>query len=147
MEFTQDGAFVIIERDTFIARLAAHPRDLDRLDNQDIYVTLPSGLTYYATVLTLPAIDALLQRWSQTGESGGGRYFYATDLVITPRPGIVAMLDALEALIHNGEIATACQAVAHPEAGRATGAHAGDRPAAEWSLRGRSMAAGRTVEG
>ncbi|MFF5078126.1 hypothetical protein ACFY36_13830 [Actinoplanes sp. NPDC000266] len=61
--------------------------------------------------MTLGAIDAALRRWAETGEAAGGRYFFTTDLVVTPRPGLTAMIDAIEGLVREGEIGEACSVV------------------------------------
>jgi hypothetical protein len=115
MNITQDGPFLIIERERFTARFpAAFSDDLERLQDQDFYVTLTDGPTYYASLMTLDAIDAVLRRWAQTGEAAGGRYFFTTDLVITPRPGITAMIEAIDGLVREGEIANACQIIRDP---------------------------------
>ncbi|MCW2139690.1 hypothetical protein BXY51_004254 [Actinoplanes cyaneus] len=115
MEITQDGPFLVIERDGFVARFPARRNDdLEQLQDQDIYVTVTGGPTYYASLMTLDAINAVLSRWEQTGEAAGGRYFYTTDLVITPRPGITAMLEAIDGLVRDGEIANACQIIPDP---------------------------------
>jgi Trypsin-co-occurring domain 2 len=34
-------------------------------------------------------------------EAAGGRYFYTTELVITPRPGITAMIEAIAVMLFN----------------------------------------------
>lgn len=116
MEVTQDGPFLIIERDGFVARFpAGQDNDLEQLQDQDIYVTVTGGPTYYASLMTLAAIDAVLRRWEQTGEAAGGRYFYTTDLVITPQPGITAMIEAIDGLVREGEIGNACQVITDPE--------------------------------
>ncbi|MBL7500977.1 hypothetical protein I6A84_02370 [Frankia sp. CNm7] len=116
MEIKQDGPFLIIERERFVARFpAALSDELEQLQDQDIYVTLTVGPTYYVSLMTLDAIDAALRRWAQTGEAAGGRYFYTTDLVITPRPGITAMIEAIDGLVREGEIGNACQIISEPE--------------------------------
>ncbi|MFI5490477.1 hypothetical protein [Micromonospora echinaurantiaca] len=116
MRATQDGPFLVAERERFVARFSADPSsDLEQLQDQDIYVTVTGGPTYYATVMTLQAIDAALRRWTQTGEAAGGRYFWSTDLVITPRPGITAMIEAIDGLVREGEIAQACQIIPDPK--------------------------------
>jgi hypothetical protein len=48
-------------------------------------VTVKAGPTYYANLMTLGAIDAVLRRWAETGEAANGRYFFTTDL--SSRPG------------------------------------------------------------
>ncbi len=112
---TRNGAFLVVERDRFTARFPADRcKDLEQLQDQDIYVTVAGGPTYYVTLMTLGAIDAVLRRWAQTGEAAGGRYFYTTDLIITPRPGITAMIEAIDGLVRDGEISNACQIIPKP---------------------------------
>jgi hypothetical protein len=121
MKIAQDGPFLIIERDRFVARFpAALDDDLEQLQDQDIYVTVTGGPTYYVSLMTLEAIDAVLRRWARTGEAAGGRYFYSTDLVITPRPGITAMIEAIDGLVREGEIGNACQVIPGREASQDT---------------------------
>jgi hypothetical protein len=62
--------------------------------------------------MTTTAIEAVLRRWALTGEAAGGRSFYTTDLVITPRPGITAMIEGIDGLVCDGEIGHACQVIA-----------------------------------
>ncbi len=128
MRVTQDGPFLVVERERFVARLPGDPSsDLEQLQDQDFYVTVTGGPTYYATVMTLQAIDATLRRWKQTGEAAGGRYFWTTDLVITPRPGLTAMIEAIDGLVREEEIAQACQII--PDAkGRHHGAPDSEPP-------------------
>ena len=116
MEITQDGPFCLVEQERFVARFPAlGTDDLEQLQDQDFYVTVKGGPTYYASLMTLGAIDAVLRRWAQTGEAAGGRYFFTTDLVITPRPGITAMIEAIDGLVREGEIGNACQVIPDPE--------------------------------
>ena len=51
----------------------------------------------------------------ETGEAASGRYFFTTDLVITPWPGITAMIEAIDGLVCEGAISNACQVVPDPE--------------------------------
>lgn len=112
MEITKDGPFLVIEQERFVARFpAGSADDLEQLEYQDFYVTVTGGPTYYATLMTLGAIDAVLRRWAETGEAADGRYFYTTDLVITPRPGITAMIEAINGLVQDEEISNACQII------------------------------------
>ena len=116
MDITQDGPFCLVERERFVARFPADATDdLEQLQNQDFYVTVTGGPTYYASLMTLGAIDAVLRRWAGTGEAAGGRYFYTTNLVITPRPGITAMIEAIDGLVREGAISNACQVIPDPE--------------------------------
>lgn len=114
MEITKDGPFFIIERERFVARFPDHGRDLEQLRDQDIYVTVAGGPTYYVNLMTLDAIDAVLRRWARTGEAAGGRYFWSTDLVIIPRPGITAMIEAIDGLVRDEKIDQACEVISDP---------------------------------
>ncbi|MGW2625044.1 hypothetical protein [Micromonospora taraxaci] len=73
-------------------------------DNIDAHVYLADGTHRYATFMTTVEIGRLLRRWAETGEAGGGHYFWCSDLVIIPRPGVEAMLAALEEMIRTGDI-------------------------------------------
>jgi hypothetical protein len=115
VEITQDGPFLVVECERFVARFPAGlGNDLELLEDQDIYVTVVGGPTYYATLMTPAAIEAVLRRWALTGEAAGGRYFYTSDLVVTPRPGITAMIEAIDGLVREGEIGNACQVIPDP---------------------------------
>jgi hypothetical protein len=89
--------------------------DLEQLQDQDVYVTVTGGPTYYVTLMTLSAIDAVLRRWANTGEAANGSYFWTTDLVITPRLGITAMIEAIDGLVRTGEIDQACRVIPDPK--------------------------------
>ncbi|MEU7873330.1 hypothetical protein [Dactylosporangium sp. NPDC049140] len=67
--------------------------------------------------MTLDAIDAVLRRWAHTGEGAGGSYFWSTDLVIIPRPGITAMIEAIDGLVRDETIDQACQVIPGPDDG------------------------------
>ncbi|WP_433317366.1 hypothetical protein ACQP0U_08850 [Micromonospora sp. CA-269861] len=73
-------------------------------DNIDADVCLADGTRRYATFMTTNEIGRLLQGWAGTGEVGGGRYFWCSDLVIVPRPGVEAMVAALGEMIRSGDI-------------------------------------------
>jgi hypothetical protein len=115
LNLTRDGRHLTVQREGFVARFPTDPADdLEQLEDQDLYVTVTGGPTYYVTLMTLDAIDAVLRRWARTGEGAGGRYFYTTDLIITPRPGITAMIEAIDGLVRDGEIGAACQIIPDP---------------------------------
>ncbi|MGC4757656.1 hypothetical protein [Micromonospora trifolii] len=73
-------------------------------DNIDAHLTLADGTRRYATFMTTDEIGRILQRWARTGEVGGGRYFWCSDLVIIPRPGVEAMVAALGEMIRSGDL-------------------------------------------
>ncbi|WP_050591834.1 hypothetical protein [Salinispora fenicalii] len=74
------------------------------VDNIDAHVYLVDGTHRYATFMTTVAIDRVLQKWAKTGETGGGWYFWCSDLVIVPRPGVEAMVAAVGEMIRSGDI-------------------------------------------
>ena len=73
-------------------------------DNTDAHIYLADGTHRYATFMTTVEIGRVLQRWAETGEAGGGRYFWCSDLVIVPRPGVEAMVAALGEIIRSGDV-------------------------------------------
>ena len=73
-------------------------------ENIDAHVYLGDGAHRYVTFMTTVEIGRVLQRWAQTGEAGGGRYFWCSDLVIVPRPGVEAMVAALGEMIRSGDV-------------------------------------------
>jgi uncharacterized protein (DUF488 family) len=89
---------------------------LDTVDNLDAHIYLPDGTHRYATFFTTEAIDRLLRKDARTGETGGGLYFWCSDQVIIPRPGVPAMLEAIAEMIRSGDIAFMCGIVEeHPD--------------------------------
>ncbi|WP_433040890.1 hypothetical protein [Dactylosporangium sp. CS-033363] len=116
MDATKDRHWLVVEHERFVARFL-HPGsdDLEQIQDQDIYVTVTGGPTYYVSLMTLGAIDAVLRRWAATRENAGGGYFWSTDLVIIPRPGITAMIEAIAGLIHDDELGDACRTIPSEE--------------------------------
>lgn len=49
--------------------------------------------------MTLGAIETVMNRWRKTGEYGGGAFFQCSDLVIVPKGGVAAMVDASRAIV------------------------------------------------
>ncbi len=80
----------------------------DTVDNVDAHIYLPDGTHRYATFFTTEAINALLRKWARTGETGGGRYFWCSDQVVVPRPGVPAMMEAVTEMIRSGDITFMC---------------------------------------
>ncbi|MGC4820848.1 hypothetical protein [Micromonospora sp. MH99] len=84
--------------------MAGQDDEPETADNIDAHLCLADGTRRYATFMTTDEIGRLLQRWAGTGEVGGGRYFWCSDLVIIPRPGVEAMVAALAEMIRSGDI-------------------------------------------
>ncbi|MCM2421725.1 hypothetical protein [Streptomyces sp. RKAG293] len=78
--------------------------DPETVANVDAEVTLRDGSRWSATFLTMEEIARILERWSITGESLGGRYFHCPDLVIIRDPGVPAMVGVLREIFDKGEL-------------------------------------------
>ncbi|MFD6568718.1 hypothetical protein [Micromonospora profundi] len=78
--------------------------DAATVDNIDAHVYLVDGTRRYVTFMTTVGVGRVLERWAETGEAGGGRYFWCSDLVIVPRPGVEAMVAALGEMIRSGDV-------------------------------------------
>ncbi|MFG3556860.1 hypothetical protein ACGGAQ_20990 [Micromonospora sp. NPDC047557] len=84
--------------------LAGQDDEPETVDNIDAQLQLADGTLRYATFMTTDEIGRTLQRWARTGEVGGGRYFWCSDVVIVPRPGVEAMVAALEEMLRSGDL-------------------------------------------
>ncbi|MET7376231.1 hypothetical protein [Micromonospora arida] len=84
--------------------MASQDDEPETADNIDAQLYLADGTHRCATFMTTNEIARLLQRWAGTGEVGGGRYFWCSDLVIIPRPGVEAMVAALGEMIRSGDV-------------------------------------------
>ena len=51
-------------------------------DNSDVIVTLKDGSRWFATFFSYANIGSLTQKNTQTGECLGGKYFWATDMIL-----------------------------------------------------------------
>jgi hypothetical protein len=77
--------------------------DLEAVDNVDVFVDLPDGSRWSATIITLAQVEILMNRWATSGEALGGHYFWCSDGLIVRDPGISNMTRVLTGLIENGE--------------------------------------------
>ncbi|MER7763677.1 hypothetical protein [Streptomyces sp. NPDC097619] len=68
----------------------------------DAELRLPDGTRWSASFMTLGAIETVMKRWRESGEYGGGVFFQCSDLVIVPKPGVSAMLEAFRAIVAEG---------------------------------------------
>lgn len=77
----------------------AAPGAVDPLDGQsDVMVTLSSGTRWIASLFTYQRLWALRERHQRSGDCLGGRYFWASDLLIVEtihRPDVEALLHHL----------------------------------------------------
>lgn len=72
--------------DNYTIRWMSSPDGVDRDDsNVDVEVTFVDGSRYVATFFTVRNITTLLDRHAQSGESAGGAYLWASDMIIVRR--------------------------------------------------------------
>ncbi|WP_228922502.1 hypothetical protein [Streptomyces sp. DH7] len=76
--------------------------DKETVENVDAELCLSDGTRWSATLMTLRAIEQVMNRWRETGECSGGAYFQCPDLVIIPKDGVAAMLDSFKGIIESG---------------------------------------------
>lgn len=76
-------------------------------DNVDLKVYFDDGRIYSATVFTLKNIQALLERYKETGECLSGLYFYTVDMLIVERLTIEIIERVIGDLIDTGEYKSA----------------------------------------
>jgi hypothetical protein len=79
--------------------------------NIDVFVDLPDGSRWSATVFTLAEVERLMDRWASTGEALSGRYFSCSDGLIVREPGVSAMVAVLAGLLEEGEFSQVLQQV------------------------------------
>jgi hypothetical protein len=108
----QDGPYYLVKRPAFTARFLLGNDSPGSAQDADVHVHLADGTVRYITFYTLPAIEQVLQRHRLSGETAGGAYFWSTDLVIVPEPGVPAMTRALEELVRSAEIEVVGQLIA-----------------------------------
>ncbi|MEU7909151.1 hypothetical protein [Actinoplanes sp. NPDC049118] len=74
------------------------------VDNLDVQVNYPDGARYSASIMTIVAVQRIMRNHETSGESLGGRYFKAHDLVIVQRGGVVEIVDLVRGLIEANEV-------------------------------------------
>lgn len=106
-----DGPYFVVERPEYTAKFLIGEQLPEAAEDADVHVRLADGTWRYASLFTLNQVAKILGKDRRTGETGGGAYFWCTDLVIVPEAGVSAMTRALDELVHSGEIETACQQI------------------------------------
>ena len=56
--------------------------ELEINDNSDVIVTMNNGKRFIGTFFTYKNIEYLRQKYEETGECLGGKYFYAADMIL-----------------------------------------------------------------
>lgn len=76
-------------------------------DNVDVFVSFPDGRRYVATFFTIDNIRSLFAKNRETGECDGGRYFWASDMIIVERLDRETIERSVADLIRVGEFESA----------------------------------------
>lgn len=98
-----EDLFHVVKEPGFIVLFMLGADDqVDTVEDVDAELRLPDGSRWSATCMTLGAIEVVLNRWKETGEYGGGVFFQCPDLVIIPKPGVAAMIEAFRAIMTEG---------------------------------------------
>jgi hypothetical protein len=105
------SAWTVRRHDFTIEFLYGQGDDPAVVDNLDAWIHLSDGTVRYATFITPAGIAEILRRRRGVAQAGGGRYFWASDLVIVPVPGVNAMVAAAEEMIRSGDIEFMCGVV------------------------------------
>lgn len=103
-----DGPFYRVRRDGYeICFVPGAGEDLDEVCNVDMWVTFADGQRWSGTVFSLDEARRLMDRWQDTGECLGGRYFYCWDNLIVRDPGVPAMVQVIDDLVTTGDYRSA----------------------------------------
>jgi hypothetical protein len=54
-------------------------------------------------VFTVAEVQRLMERWAQTGEEAGGRYFWCSDGLIVRKAGIANMAEAISSALDQSD--------------------------------------------
>lgn len=99
-----DEPWYRVRTDRFVASfLPDAGEDLDAVCNVDVEVRLMDGSRWSATVFTLAEVQRVMERWAETGETAGGRYFWCSDGLIVREPGIDNMTQAISGVLDGGD--------------------------------------------
>lgn len=99
-----DGPWHRVRTDRFVASFLPNAgQDLDAVCNVDVEVRLTDGSRWSATVFTVDEVRRLMEKWAQTGEETGGRYFWCSDGLIVREPGVDSMTQAISRVLDEGD--------------------------------------------
>ncbi|MEV8632559.1 hypothetical protein AB0395_12955 [Streptosporangium sp. NPDC051023] len=88
-----------------VAILQDGKEDLEQMELGDGIITLSSGVRYSILMVTREEISLIMDRHMVSGESLGGAYLAAPDLVIVRSKGVTNMIDVVRDIVNSGEIA------------------------------------------
>ncbi|MEU8702628.1 hypothetical protein AB0C61_34225 [Streptomyces sp. NPDC048680] len=103
VEPTEDDIYHVVREPEFTALFLLGADDArETVEDADAELRLPDGTRWSASFMTPGAIETVMHRWRETGEYGGGVFFQCSDLVIVPRGGVAAMVEAFRAIVAEG---------------------------------------------
>ena len=91
------------DAEPYVVEILDHDRVTEVNDNVDVFVYLPDGRKYVATFFTLSNIKTIMEHHRASGESAGGKYFWAADMVIVERLDRVTIETAVADLMKSGD--------------------------------------------
>jgi hypothetical protein len=74
--------------------------------NVDAFVDLADGSSWALTIFTVDEVRRVLARWKTTGGVANGAYFWLSDQLIVPEPGLAVMTAAIRELVRSGELSS-----------------------------------------
>lgn len=93
-----------ISADGFSIEVLSHGRQLDQLcDQVDVEVTFENGVRYSATLFTIAEVQKVMDVHRRSGECGGGKYFWCTDMLLVSRLDAQTIRVSVEELIQKRE--------------------------------------------
>ncbi|MEU6383495.1 hypothetical protein ABZ847_08020 [Streptomyces bauhiniae] len=105
-----DGPFYRVRTEHFEAAFVPNAaEDVESVDNVDVFVDLPDGSRWSATLITLAQVQHVMERWAVSGEALGGRYFWVSDGLIVRDAGISNMTRVLVGLVESDEFTQVLQ--------------------------------------
>ncbi|GHE36478.1 hypothetical protein GCM10018771_15920 [Streptomyces cellulosae] len=103
VEPVEDDIYHVVREPEFTALFMLGTDDApETVEDVDAELRLPDGTRWSASFMTLGAIETVMNRWRESAEYGGGVFFQCSDLVIVPKGGVAAMVEAFRAIVAEG---------------------------------------------
>jgi len=85
-------------------------------NNTDVNVTLADGSRWVATFFSFDNVATLRRNYAKSGECLGGKYFWASDMVLIDDTSRVSIESVVRDLLSSGEFQSAFSAVPEDDA-------------------------------
>ncbi|MEU4328976.1 hypothetical protein [Nonomuraea dietziae] len=80
--------------------------DCEEMEIGDSIITLPNGDRYSALLVTREEISRTMNRHVLSGESLGGSYYCAPDLIVIRSQGVTAMINVIRDIVESDRISS-----------------------------------------